>query len=306
MSAVEQFSNLAAETDLNDAEALQRLTAHFKQIFPDFHNMFITNAAGTTVTFYPLHNMNGQPTLGLNFSDRLYFMQNKESLQLVISDVFAGRGGVSEPVVNISAPIMSGRQFQGIAGGALDLGYISQRIQALTTYTNIHVTIVDRNRHVIASTRSANAVMQEYDWKKRRRDSRLEGRLLLLAPQKYQKSDETVGKLVIHQDHAVIRPWGLDRHRGIVVCALSERIVQVLYQNTYDPVDLRTDRNHYVLLHQRSIVRPIIRLAHTTTDLPNKILEKKRRSLAQQPIDRNYDSHCELPDHGRETSLHVS
>ncbi|MED4599401.1 EAL domain-containing protein [Paenibacillus validus] len=274
VSAVGQFSNLAAETDLNDAEALQRLTAHFKQIFPDFHNMFITNAAGTTVTFYPLHNMNGQPTLGLNFSDRLYFIQNKESLQLVISDVFAGRGGVSEPVVNISAPIMSGRQFQGIAGGALDLGYISQRIQALTTYTNIHVTIVDRNRHVIASTRSANAVMQEYDWKKDGEIHDLKDGFYYWLPKNIKNPMKRWG----NSSYIKITPLSGLGDWTVIVESSFAPYQNGLYKSYIKTLTILLICGLIAIITSffisRSIVRPIIRLAHTTTDLPNKILEK--------------------------------
>ena len=37
--------------------------------------MYIADSAGTTYTFYPMHNQYGQSTLGLNFSYRPYFTE---------------------------------------------------------------------------------------------------------------------------------------------------------------------------------------------------------------------------------------
>ncbi|GGG08281.1 EAL domain-containing protein [Paenibacillus abyssi] len=274
-ASIYQLSKLASEMHMNEAETLQMFTTHLKQSFPDFHNMYVADSQGFTFTFYPLHNINGKSTIGLNFSDRPYFNEMKKSLQPVISDVFRGRGGVSEPIIMIGAPIIIDDQFQGIAAGALNLGYISQRIKRLTDHKGMDVTIVDRNSHVIASTRSNVAIMQEYDWRQGGNIHLLKDDLFHWFPQdiknpmnRWEKSSYvkvitlngmTDWTIVVETRVAPYRDGLYFSYIKILSILLISGLIAIIAS----------------IFISRSIVRPIKQLAETTTDLHIKILGKQ-------------------------------
>lgn len=273
VQAVEQLAQLAAETQLKETAALQMHTAHLKQVFPDFHSMYIADSTGKTLTFYPLQNREGRSTLGLDFSDRPYFKDMKMTLKPVITDVFLARGSVSEPIVSIGAPIIIDQQFKGIASGALNLSYINERIKTFTNQTNMQVTILDKNNQVIASTRPT-IIMQNYDLKKDGELRTLKDGLYYWLPKNinnpmkqweqssYIKTMTLAGEgdwtLIVE---SLVAPYQEGLFRSYIktltvflICGLIAIIIS--------------------LFISRSIVKPISRLAETTTDLPGKIMGK--------------------------------
>jgi diguanylate cyclase (GGDEF)-like protein len=275
VTAVVQLSKLASETRLKEVDSLQQFTTYFKDSFPDFHSMYITDSTGAALTFYPLHNQSGMPTLGLNFSDRPYFKEMKSHLQPVISDVFIGRGSVTKPIVNVGAPIIIDQHFQGIASGALDLGYINEKIKKLTNKTKINVTIVDRNHHVIASTKPTLTMMQEYDWQKGGEVQALNGDFYHWFPNNIKNPMNHWGgssyvKVIPLSDHtdwtiimeSPVSPYRDDLYNSyikilsiLLICGLIAIVISIFIS--------------------RLIVKPITQLADTTTDLPDKILGKE-------------------------------
>lgn len=277
LSAIEQLSVLASEENPNDRDALQKLTANPGQIFPDFRSIYIADAAGTTVAFYPLKNAEGRSNLGLNFADRPYFQRAQAGLRPVISDVFVGRVGVSEPIVNIAAPIVKGGRFQGIASGALNLGYIKDRIEKFTDNRRMDITIVDRNRKVIASTRRGFDAMRIYDWKQGGDPVALKNGLYRWFPvdeqnpmTRWEKSSYV--KLIGLTD-AGERDWTIvvESHAAPYRDALYGSYIKILtVLLLFGLVAIAA-----AILLSRLIIRPIARLADATTDLPADISENK-------------------------------
>lgn len=134
-------------------EELQHLLAAHRKAWPNFHGSFVTNAEGITVAFEPKVNSRGESTLGINFADRPYFQLMKGGGPSPdISSVFLARGGVFEPVFNVTSAIRPRGRFLGIVSGSvnlLDLGAILRTIANNVVYD---ATIIDSDGHVVAAT----------------------------------------------------------------------------------------------------------------------------------------------------------
>ena len=104
-----------------DLERLQELVEAENADYPGFVNMYVGNSQGVAVAFAPRVNARGQPTVGMNFGDRRYFQQVRDTRRTVISEVFAGRGGANEPLVTIAEPVVMADTFAGYVLGALNL-----------------------------------------------------------------------------------------------------------------------------------------------------------------------------------------
>ncbi|WP_051587815.1 EAL domain-containing protein [Paenibacillus darwinianus] len=277
LQAIEQLAVIASGEQSNDRALLQKLTANLKRVFPDFRNIYIADAAGTTIAFDPIQNEEGLSNLGLNYADRSYFKQSKSSLRPVITDVFWGRGGVSEPIVSITAPIVDGGRFKGIVSGALNLRYIKNRIETLTQNDRMDITIVDRNRQVIASTRNGLHAMQPYDWKQG-------GDIYELADGLYQWFPDNVKN--------PMTLWGKSGYVKLIdLSADGSRDWTIVVESKVAPYRDALYSSYIKILSvlllfgliaiaaaillSRLIIRPISGLADATTDLPGKIADNK-------------------------------
>lgn len=271
LDAIVQLSKLSSKTSPTEIDSLQQFTTYFKQTFPDFHSMYVANASGTTLAFYPLHNEYGESTLGLNFSFRSYFTKMKNNGQPVISDLLISRGSVSEPIITIGVPIVVDQQFQGIAAGALNLNYINEKIKNLTD-ENMHITIVDRNNQLIASTRSSHFVMQEYDWQDGGKVYELEKNLFYWFPKNIENSMESWERSSYIKILNISGPadW------TIIVESLVAPYRDNLYVSYIKTLTILLIFGLIAIIISifisRSIVRPITQLTQSTTYLPTKIL----------------------------------
>ncbi|MBA4157251.1 MAG: GAF domain-containing protein [Gemmatimonadetes bacterium] len=106
--------------DLSQAR-LQRLLAVEHAQFSGFLNMYIGDSRGTAIAFQPSEGRRGESLIGLDFSDRAYYRQLRETRTIVISEVFAGRGGTDLPMLAIAHPIIVADTFAGYVLGAIDL-----------------------------------------------------------------------------------------------------------------------------------------------------------------------------------------
>ena len=163
LHAVRQLASLAAATPPVAANALQSLTETTKRMFPDFHNMYIADAAGTTIAFFPPVNEKGESTLNLNFSDRAYYKELKAGRSVVLSKVFMGRGGVFSPIVTLSAAVVVENQFKGYALAALDLARIRNLVDQYSQEGQYRITLSDSENRIISSSVSGREPMQYYD-----------------------------------------------------------------------------------------------------------------------------------------------
>jgi signal transduction histidine kinase len=105
-----------------EPQRLQRLLRAEHEQFPGFVNLYVADATGTAIAFYPPVNRHGELLVGHDFSDREYFRSVRETRTTVVSEVFSGRAGAEMPLVVIVHPVLVADTFAGFVLGALDLG----------------------------------------------------------------------------------------------------------------------------------------------------------------------------------------
>jgi len=163
MHGVAELATIADQTRMTSTGELQKATQITKKMFPDFYNMYVADAAGTTISFCPPINERGESTIGLNFADRNYFKELQTTHRPVVSKAFTGRGGVFSPIITLSAPILKDNRFIGFALGALDLTRILKIIKLYGNNGQYNLTLIDSENQVIASTVSGRDFMQFFD-----------------------------------------------------------------------------------------------------------------------------------------------
>ncbi|MCX5893092.1 MAG: cache domain-containing protein, partial [Deltaproteobacteria bacterium] len=114
--------------------------------------MYVANAAGKSVGFYPPLTNEGKSAIGLDFSDRPYFRELQTSKKPVMSEVFQGRVRLFKPIVTLSVPIIRENRFAGFALGALNLGEVHELLAPYGKASGVIVTLTDARGRVIAST----------------------------------------------------------------------------------------------------------------------------------------------------------
>lgn len=152
IAALNLVAKIAQDAGMDDPSRLQPFTEEVRSSFPDLHGTFITDEEGRTVAFDPLQNTRGESTLGIDFSDRAYFQELKNNPSgSHVSSVFMARGGVFEPVFNVSSPIVINGEFKGIASASVNLHHLAEIMRSVGEQTGYSATLIDDQGHVIVS-----------------------------------------------------------------------------------------------------------------------------------------------------------
>lgn len=166
LHALAELAELAGHSDMQPSGDLQRDTEHIKRAFPDFNAMYVGNARGTSIAYYPPTDPRGRPTIGVSFADRDYYQEVKTTLRSGMSGVFVGRAGVPFPTVALTVPVLEDGRFRGYVTAGLDLSYIGKLLKLYTSERELHATVLDRKGRVIASTHPDLKAMHVFDRKK--------------------------------------------------------------------------------------------------------------------------------------------
>lgn len=164
LGALAELASLAARDDLT-TEELQVSAAILRMSHSDIIRVHIDDAEGTSRVFSPDVDENGKPAVGLNFSDRDYYRELKETWQPVVSDVFMGRVGNPVPIATLGIPVIVQNRFAGYVIASLDLSHFSDLLQVNSRRNELEATIVDSKGKVVASTRSEISPTRVFDRK---------------------------------------------------------------------------------------------------------------------------------------------
>jgi signal transduction histidine kinase len=160
LQAADSIARLGDEYGVVPSAKLQQALAQITYLFPDFHNVFLADGGGTTVAFYPDRNQQGASTIGLNFADRAYFKKLVQTGQPVISDAFAGRGGVFKPIFSISVPVFKAGRLSHFGLGAVNLDRLIARFDEHGSKNSMIYTLLDSKKNVVFSTSIAHKPLE--------------------------------------------------------------------------------------------------------------------------------------------------
>lgn len=143
-------SNIAPLLEEGRTSKIEEKLRDIKLNYPGFVNLYVGDANGQSLVFYPSVYTDGVKREHLNFSDRSYYKELLERNEQVVSPVFYGRGGTDILLVAIVSPIFdSNGKMQGYILGAIDLNalekYVSTRISGEASYA----VLLDQDNNVI-------------------------------------------------------------------------------------------------------------------------------------------------------------
>lgn len=148
--AVETLADGITSSRERDVRQLTHYLKAFRQNFPGFINLYIADKQGIAIAFYPETNASGQVLIGYDFSDRDYFKQVSSRKATAISSLFQGRGGTSEPIITIAAPIFdSNNDFDGYVLGALELSKVETLATKYAYGQNGYAAVMDSHGKAI-------------------------------------------------------------------------------------------------------------------------------------------------------------
>lgn len=120
-------------------------------LYPNILTMLVTDKNGKIIATYPSKFITELKAKNLTVADRGYFKDPKRTLAPFVSDVFEGRGFGNDPIVALSAPIITNGEFQGIIEASLNLDKLNQ-VDAKHLGSQESILIFDQNNKVIYSS----------------------------------------------------------------------------------------------------------------------------------------------------------
>ncbi len=273
LQAVTVLAGFAAQSSLTPSPWLQKGIELINRSFPDFETMYVGNAAGKSVGFYPPIDKEGKSTIGLDFSDRAYFRELQRSKQAVTSEVFKGRVRLFAPIVTLSVPIIREDRFAGFALGALDLGEVRALLEPYGKARGVTVTLTDARGRVIASTSPERAPLQSWDRKKTGMVEPISSTTFRWFPPDKNLPSMTRWKqsfFVAQTEVAEDIPWNMTVEAPIA--PHQQHLYSIYVQNLAVMAFLTLLTLLLTLALSGWLAKPLNKLAQVTTDLPDKIL----------------------------------
>ncbi len=141
---------------------MQRTLDDSRQGVASVKRMGVLDQANITRAFSPMVDEQGQSTIGIDLSDRPYIELLHKAGDQQVLDLFIGRIGAPGPRLLILAPVRRAGEYRGAVFSVLSLEYPVALLKSVTAKRPIHVTLVDRQRRVLVSTRSDLSFLQTF------------------------------------------------------------------------------------------------------------------------------------------------
>lgn len=151
LKAINSLESVIAAQPISGIEG-EKLLNQWNQLYSGFISMIITDSQGMIVSGSPkafYEKMNSAPQSERFVEDRDYFKVPKNELTGYVSQVFQGRGFGDDPIVAVSAPIISDAgKFMGVVEGSLNVPKF-EHIEASMSVSDGHIIIKDKYKNII-------------------------------------------------------------------------------------------------------------------------------------------------------------
>lgn len=156
------LARLVGDPDKSSLALMQQQTETVQAASSSFRTMGVMNRNAVSITCSPLLDENGTSCVGLDFSDRPYIPLLENGLQPHVTDLIMGRIGRPAPILALLAPLVIDGTYKGFCAGSVDFSELRKLLETLVGKQTAHITLVDRNQRVIASTRPELATMEHF------------------------------------------------------------------------------------------------------------------------------------------------
>ncbi|HEY9606649.1 MAG TPA: ATP-binding protein [Allocoleopsis sp.] len=264
LDALKQLAQIAASSNMTASSALQQSTELLQRTYPMFQQLFVVNEAGVAIASYPVGER------GTRFQE----LDVKPSA--ITLDVVAPDDGSSSPLLIQRVPVRRNDRVVGYIVSQSDLSAIAKLLQSLISDRELEVTLLDRQERAIASTRQNLPLLQTYNYRNK-------GEVRVFTPNLYQwlPVGDKMPSMVRWKNSFYARktpasetlPW------TVIVAAPTQphfSYLQNLYIKSLGSM-LLIAVLVLILAHtiSRWFATPIWQLAQVTTDLPDKLLDRK-------------------------------
>lgn len=277
LDALNRIKIIKAESKTSKVEKLQFALGIITETLPEFTAMYVGDANGRSIAFYPPADKVGNSNVGLDFSDREYYKAIKTKLTPQLSNVFMGRAGINAPVVVISEPILENGKFKGYVTGALKLEYLKQLLKMTANDNFMYATLVDQGGKVITTTRPDLQEMQVFKYELKGEKRYLGKDIYYFLPDKskgqpyatrimaaFYVTEKSLGQGI---------PWKLVLE--VPAKPFVQKIREIYIAELFIMILLIFTAFIVSNIITRVFTYALIRLSEVTTDLPEKIRNRK-------------------------------
>lgn len=161
----DRFNTLNYLATLANARTPGRMQVPLEQArATDLHFVGVGLMSKTLVTtaYSPAQSDLGRSNIGVDFSDRPFVAEIKNTLKPMLSEVVAGRLGKPRSIVALLQPVITDGQFNGLVSGVLDQDYVEEYILKGFEPGVALYTLIDKAGQVILTNRKDQKEMTPF------------------------------------------------------------------------------------------------------------------------------------------------
>lgn len=275
LQAINQLANLASRLnrlETSDRSALQASVELTQKLFPDIHNLYVTDPAGIAIAAAPQLTSTGASNIGTNLTQKPYFKDNHGITQSGLF-TFLVRSDLGNPRLILAAPILPNQSQSGLVIAELDLIRLKTLVTSNGQDHNLQITLVDVQQSVVASTQADRSAMEVFDRQQT-------GEIQPIRDRTYHWFPTDGSRLVLVRwnesffvQETLIDPqlpWTLivEKSAKADVRAIEQRHIK----NLSILMVLAAFALGFATLLSHQMVAPLHHLARVTTNLPRKVL----------------------------------
>ncbi|MGL5063665.1 MAG: ATP-binding protein [Microcoleus sp.] len=266
-----------ASSNLSDVSGMQEKIQIARQTIPEFRNLYITDTNGQILNSTVVQNAS-QNTVNY----RLPFQVSLTAKQPILSDVVR----VSESATLVqTVPILQDDKLVGQVLAEIDINTLKQRLFVGQTASNRILSLLDRQHRIVISTRDELKVGQTFDRDANGEIRRLDRNTHLWIPilPKVSKVVRWRKSFYVYESAVVDNlPWILAieesnaSHLGVLEEIYTKSFAILMAIALLASLLAKTISS--------SLVKPLLQLAHLTSNLPDKLTEQQSVQIPGSPI----------------------
>ncbi len=143
----------------------QQMQAHLEQAKKssiNFLRIGLQNREATTTAIFPLIDDLGKSAIGINYADRPYIPQLKQTFKPMLSEVVMRKIGTPKPIVSILAPVTMDGKYGGYVIGVLDMEQLRKHLSDAISHLDTLYSMIDKNGNVVMTNRTNQIVMKPF------------------------------------------------------------------------------------------------------------------------------------------------
>jgi signal transduction histidine kinase/DNA-binding NarL/FixJ family response regulator len=267
LRGVQALAQLASKLDINYSQQLQEITELTSQSFPAFQNIYILRKNGDFITqSLPLTNH------WVNLPSWQELGSIKEAK---MSEIYTDTSR-SYPVIFQTFPIIKNNELFGNVVGELNWTRLTEMIAEKNSIWNLNISLLDRQKRVLISTRPELKFGQNWDRQKGEILGDPQDGIYHWLPNTPGMASALRWKKSFYVKQTPLRdhlPWILVTEASVApqISYLNE----VYRKSLFILVVIAVMALIFAKLISRNLVKPILALTQLTTNLPNKLIEQK-------------------------------